>query len=123
MLPTKIFKFSFKETHSKSAKRNRLEELELLATDPDAFDDFFDEMDQIKSSKKIEEDLLVSNKELAEKLLGRQTDYEEAKARILRASDEQGLWRREYDQLIYKHQNELMVGLYLSTPSMEEVEG
>jgi hypothetical protein len=46
---------------------------------------------------------------------------EEAKARILRASDEQGLLRREYDQLIYKHQNELMVGLYLSTISMEEV--
>jgi hypothetical protein len=98
---------------------HRLEELELLALDPDAFEDFFDDLEQIKNSKKIEEDLLQSNKDLAEKVLTRQKDLEEAKARILKASEEQRGLRKEYDQLIYKHQNELLVwgSLLFSNPA------
>ena len=91
------------------ASRNRIQELESLLNDEDAFQDFFDALEQIQSSKKIETDLFESNKILAQEALAKRDECLSAFEQLNAAAEEQTRLRKEYDDLFYRHQNEILV--------------
>jgi hypothetical protein len=94
---------------SHSTSTDSIEELELLLRDSQAFQDFFEELDQVKNSRAMERDLIQSNFELAEQALAQEESFKKAQDTLNSLIQDQSRLMSDLDGIAYKQQNSKMV--------------
>ena len=81
-----------------------ISDLELLLNDEDEFNDFFEDLDQIKSTRKLELDLIASNVETCRSTAALEPQYHEKLNRINTLIQEENQLRMRFQELAQQHQ-------------------